>query len=359
MKLYYITRVSIPAQSAQSIQITAMCKAFFRQKVGFKFISPESAGNVNLAEEFDWEKIKLSTKFKYLEFAFKSFVKTFKEKPSHVYTRDIVIAYLLSFLKIKVIYEAHKEPMSKTASLFMALLVNKNNFFLVTISKALKNYYIESYSFKDDKVLSCHDGVFLEKYDKLADIPKKQLRQELNLPIDKIIVMHTGSMYKGNDAMLFESVVDNFEDILFVQVGGSVRDLKKYKKLYKLFNNIIFIPHQNNDILVKYQMSADLLFYALARENALWWCTSPLKIFEYMATGIPILGSNIGSVSEVLNNSNSITFDPEDEKTIIKGVNTFLNDREFAIERAGIALNNVKKKYTWRKRVIDITDFMK
>ena len=212
MKLYYITRVSIPAQSAQSIQITAMCKAFFRQKVGFKFISPESAGNVNLAEEFDWEKIKLSTKFKYLEFAFKSFVKTFKEKPSHVYTRDIVIAYLLSFLKIKVIYEAHKEPMSKTASLFMALLVNKNNFFLVTISKALKNYYIESYSFKDDKVLSCHDGVFLEKYDKLADIPKKQLRQELNLPIDKIIVMHTGSMYKGNDAMLFESVVNNFED---------------------------------------------------------------------------------------------------------------------------------------------------
>ncbi len=359
MKLHYITRVNIPSQSAQSIQITAMCKAFFRQKVDFKFISPENTSNTYLEEEFDWERTKLNTKFKYLEFAFKSFIKAFKEKPSHVYTRDIVIAYLVSFLNIKVIYESHKEPMSKIASLLMTLLAGKNNFFLVTISKALKDFYIENYSFKGDKVLSCHDGVFLDKYDKLIGVPKKQLRQELNLPIDKIIVMHTGSMYKGNDAMLFESVVDNFEDILFVQVGGSEGDLKKYKEFYKLFNNIIFIPHQNNDILVKYQMSADLLFYALTKENALWWCTSPLKIFEYMATGVTIIASNIGSISEILNDKNSISFSPDESKSIVIGINYFLNNRSLAIKKAQQALNDVKFNFTWEKRAIKILNFIK
>jgi glycosyltransferase involved in cell wall biosynthesis len=359
VKLYYITRVNIPSQSAQSIQITAMCKAFFRQKIDFRFISPENTMNIYLEDEFDWERIKLITKFKHLEFAFKSFIKAFKEKPSHVYTRDIVIAYLVSFLNIKVIYESHKEPMSKTASLLMTFLATKNNFFLVTISKALKDFYVENYSFKDDKLLSCHDGVFLDKYNKLKGTPKKQLRRELNLPIDKVIVMHTGSMYKGNDAMLFESVIDNFKDILFVQVGGSEGDLKKYKEYYKLFNNIIFIPHQSNDILVRYQMSADLLFYALTKENALWWCTSPLKIFEYMATGITIIASNIGSISEILNDTNSISFSPDESKSIVIGINYFLNNRSLAIKKSQQAFNDVKFNFTWERRAIKILSFIK
>lgn len=32
------------------------------------------------------------------------------------------------------------------------------------------------------------------------------LKKKLELPLDKIIVMHTGSLYKGNDALLFEKV---------------------------------------------------------------------------------------------------------------------------------------------------------
>ena len=358
MKLYYITRVNIPSGAAQSVQITAMCEAFNNEGVEFKLISTQNNENQELQKNFLWDRIELNLRFKYLKFVIKSFIKVRKEKPTHIFTRDIVVAFLLSFLNIKVVYEAHKEPKTKTASFMINFLKTKQNFFLVTISKALKSYYLSEYKYDNKKVLDCHDAVFFEKYDKYRNLSKMTLRRELKLPLQKTIIMHTGSLYKGNDAKLFKVVVDNFKDVLFVQVGGSESDIKKYQIYYKNNDNILFIAHQKHDSIVKYQMSADLLFYSLTKENELWWCTSPLKLFEYLATGVPILGSNIGSISEILDENNSILFNPEEEQSIVDGVNIFLNKKSAVQRKALQAKMDAQEKHTWQKRAGKILEFI-
>jgi glycosyltransferase involved in cell wall biosynthesis len=171
--------------------------------------------------------------------------------------------------------------------------------------------------------------------------------------------MHTGGLHKGNDAKLFKAVVDNFKDVVFVQVGGEKSDVAKYKKYYQSYSNILFIERQDRENIVKYQMSADILFYALTRQNKLWKFTSPLKVFEYMATGVPILGSSIGSVKEVLNNQNSIPFSPEDESSIIDGVNFFLRDKSRAEQVSHKALMEVRGQYSWEARVKNIIHFLR
>jgi len=359
MKLYYATRVSIPSSAAQSVQIDAMCEAFGKQNIEFKLISTSSKYNVNLQKEFFWDKIKVNSRFKYLEFSVKSFFKVVKEKPNCIFTRDIIIAFILSFLNLKVMYEVHKEPKTIIASLILKYLKYKDNFYLMSISRALKDYYIEEYHFNSNKILDYHDGVFIEKYNKYRDISKNDLRENLGLAQDKTIIMHTGSLYKGNDAKLFKTVVDNFKEILFVQVGGNKSDISKYKEFYKSNKNIVFIGHQSHEDIIKYQMSADLLFYALTKSNNLWKFTSPLKLFEYMATGIPILGSNIGSVGEVLTSKNAIIFHPEDNKSIIDGVRYFLENKKKCEILAQNALKDIESKYTWEKRVENILEFIK
>ena len=358
MKLFYITRVNIPSNAAQSVQIRSMCIAFSSLIDEFKLISTHNDENKELEKNFLWDKIKLNSKFNYLEFAIKSFLKVRKENPTHIFTRDIVVAFVISFLNIKVSYEAHKEPKTKTANFIIKHLKTKQNFFLITISKALKDYYLAEYNYDNKKVLDCHDAVFFEKYDKYRDITKSKLREELNLPLEKLIVMHTGSLYKGNDAKLFKVIVDNFKEILFVQVGGSESDIRKYQIYYKNNNNILFIAHQKHDSIVKYQMSADLLFYSLTKENELWWCTSPLKLFEYLATGIPVLGSNIGSISEILDENNSILFNPEEEQSIVDGVNIFLNKKSAVQRKALQAKMDAQEKHTWQKRAGKILEFI-
>jgi glycosyltransferase involved in cell wall biosynthesis len=351
MILHYITRVNIPSLTAQSIQISAMCNVFDNKLANFKLVSAFNKQNNVLDKEFEWKRIKINTRFRYLEFTLKAFFHSIKEKPTHVYTRDIFVAFILSFLNLKIIYEAHKEPKGKIAFFLCFLLCKRSNFRIVSISQALSTYLVGKFNIKQEFILTAHDGVFIEKYDNLRAVPQKLLRKELSLPLDKIIVLHSGSLYKGNDAKLFKSVISNFHDILFVQVGGSSEDIVRYKQYYREFKNILFIPYQSNEKVMKFQMSADLLFYALTKENDLWWCTSPLKIFEYMATNIPMIASNIGSVSEILNNKNSILFDPENEDTIINGINFFLYKKNTAKSKAKIALNDVKEKFTWNQRV--------
>lgn len=358
MKLYYITRVQIPSGAAQSVQISSMCEAFNKENISFKLISTLNEKNLKEKKSFSWEKIKLNTKFRYLEFVLKSLKYVYKGKPTHIYTRDIVVAYIFSFFNIKIVYEAHKEPRTKTANIIIKRLRKKDNFLLITISKALKNFYLKDYNYSNEKVFDYHDAVFIDKYDEIRKIQKSEIRKELSLPINKTIVMHTGSLYPGRGAEHFETIIKKFPNILFVQVGGTKEDIEKYKSQYKIYSNIIFIEHQNNEILIKYQISSDLLFYPMTKNTATYWCCSPMKIFEYMATGVPILSSNVGSVSEVLNNKNSIPFNPDIEETIIDGINDFLKNNNELKEKTTTALNDVREKYTWEKRVKEIIKFL-
>lgn len=238
MNLYYITRVNIPSQAAQSIQISSMCEAFNNEKIEFKLISTLNRENINLQKKFNWDKIKLVTRFKYLEFVVKSFFRVLKEKPTHIFTRDIVVGFLLSFLNVKVAYEAHKEPKTKTAHIMIKLLKNKKNFKLITISNALKKYYIKEYNYLDKKIFDYHDAVFIEKYDIYRNVSKKDLRKELGLPLEKTIVIHTGSLYPGRGAEHFETIIKHFKEILFVQVGGTSFNIKNQYKNCLYFSSI-------------------------------------------------------------------------------------------------------------------------
>jgi glycosyltransferase involved in cell wall biosynthesis len=357
MKLFYITRVNIPSTAAQSVQIYSMSKAFDKQISNFKLISPLNNKNKNLNTSFNWDKIYLKTRFKYLEVLMRSFPKVIKEKPTHIFTRDIFIAFIFSFFNIKVIYEVHKEPKTKTAYFLLKFLRFKNNFLLIAISKALENYYLK-FGYKKEKLFHYHDGVFIENYDKIRNISKENLRKKLNLPVDKTIVMHTGSLYEGRGAELFEVIIKNFPEIYFVQVGGSKKYIDKWRNYYKNYNNIQIIGHQDNDTLIKYQMSADLLFLPMTKNNPIWWCTSPMKLFEYMATGIPVLASNVGSVGEVLTDRNAIIFNPDKLQSIIDGINYFLSNRDESLKKAKNALQDIREKFIWDKRVEKILEFI-
>lgn len=358
MKLFYITRVNIPSHAAQSVQISSMCEAFSMQNIAFKLISPMNQENEHLEKTFEWIKLPVNGSWKYLEILFKSMKAVLQERPTHIYTRDIAIAWFYSFFNITSIYEAHKEPKSFTARIMLKTLRRKNNFYLITISNALKDFYINRYNFSAEKILAYHDAVFIEKYDALRNIPKNKLRLELNLPTKKLIVMHTGSLYEGRGAELFEVILKHFNNIHFIQVGGTENDIKKWKEYYAYYDNIQFVKHQPNDLLIKYQMSADLLFYPITKKTSTWWCCSPMKIFEYMATGVPIIASNIGSVGEVLTQRNTFPFDPENHQTIIDALETFLNDQTLAKTVSTNALNDIELHFTWGKRAKCIIDFI-
>ena len=84
--------------------------------------------------------------------------------------------------------------------------------------------------------------------------------------------------------------------------------------------------------------------------------TSPLKLFEYMAAGKPIVATGVPSVLEILRpGENSVVTPPDDEEEFIRVLQLVLRDSELCARISQRARSDAIE-YTWEKRVSKIID---
>ena len=77
--------------------------------------------------------------------------------------------------------------------------------------------------------------------------------------------------------------------------------------------------------------------------------TSPLKLFEYMASKRPIIASDLPSLSDVLNESNALLIEPDNPERIAEAIKNVLKDSNFSVKISNQAFQDVQH-YSWRKR---------
>jgi glycosyltransferase involved in cell wall biosynthesis len=78
--------------------------------------------------------------------------------------------------------------------------------------------------------------------------------------------------------------------------------------------------------------------------------TSPLKLFEYMASGRPIVASDLPSIREVLTDErNALLVAPGNPPALTAAIRRLMEDRALGARLARQALDDVRA-YTWEKR---------
>ncbi|NJA05725.1 glycosyltransferase family 4 protein [Methylococcaceae bacterium WWC4] len=273
-------------------------------------------------------------------------------------TRDIAIALTVVLLGVRAVYEVHSEPAGKLPAAMFRWLAKRSNFKLVCISRALFDYYGDRFGIPESRRQVAHSGVFPELYLPLRLLGKTALRKKLGLPADRLVIVHSGSLYKGG-AELFGELAGAHQQALLIHLGGKTEECEAWAAHYldRGFSNLRFIPHQPAETVREYQVAADLLFYVSTKKSPIYWCTSPLKLFEYMASGTPVLGCRLGSVSEAFDDSLGFCFDPDDPESIRAGFETFLREPAAAAERAANALAAAEQRYSWHRRAEAILKF--
>ena len=84
--------------------------------------------------------------------------------------------------------------------------------------------------------------------------------------------------------------------------------------------------------------------------------TSPLKLFEYMAAGKPIVATGVPPVLEILRpGENSVITPPDDEEEFVRVLGLVLADSELRA-RISEGARSDAAEYTWEKRVEKIID---
>jgi glycosyltransferase involved in cell wall biosynthesis len=87
--------------------------------------------------------------------------------------------------------------------------------------------------------------------------------------------------------------------------------------------------------------------------------TSPLKLFEYMAAGIPIVASDLPSMREILNPGiNAVLVKPDDPEALALGIRALLADRKLADQLSRQASADAAQ-YSWMNRGKRIISFLR
>lgn len=372
MKIIYIVNTRIPTEKAHGYQISRVCSGLAKQNYEVELWLPyrnlETDKNIfeyyNLPVNFTVKKLgffdffkleklltsKISFLLQSLYFSLVVFLEKISlPKDTIIITRNPEIVWLLGN-NFKVFYNAHNWP--KKFNLLIWLVKKSKG--IICNSKGTESKFKQS-GFKN--TIALPNGVDLEYFDFVGD--KNNLRQELGLPIKDKIIMYTGHLYdwKGIDVLIEAAFLNNDSSIKFVIVGGTKGDVEKYRQIIfkKDLSNVILVGHVQKNIIPKYLKSADFLILPnipINEESEKY--TSPIKLFEYMASGVPIIASCLPSITEVLNKENSILIEPGDSLAI----NKIINSEENFISLANHAKKDVLN-YTWDVHLGKLIKFLK
>ena len=177
------------------------------------------------------------------------------------------------------------------------------------------------------------------------------------------LLVYAGHLYpwKGVDVIVHS--LQFLSKVRLVIVGGvpSEDDLGRLQELARALGvqkRITFtglVPRKRVPSLLA---DGDVLVLPTLAVGSLGNYTSPLKLFEYMASGKPIVASNIPAIREVLTDEhNAVLVEPGDGEALGRGIKRVISDQGFAGRIARRAFDEATN-YSWSQRAEQVMDLL-
>ena len=258
-----------------------------------------------------------------------------------VISQDEWILLWCRMLSIPFVYEVHNGRDN-----IAARIAAKHSLFLVANSEGTRNFYVRQ-GIEKANILVCPNGVDIDRFN--ISLSQQEARAKLHFPSDKKIVLYTGHLYdwKGADT-LAASAAFLSEDIEIVFVGGTEKNVASFTTTFAHLPQINIRGHQPSGEIPKYLRAADILVLPNARIGESEQFTSPMKLFEYMAAGKPIVASDLPSVREILTEKEAFFFTPGDVESLARTIVSVLAEPENASQKSANA-HEKAQMYTWNR----------
>lgn len=367
MKIIAISGSAIPSTTANSVQTMKAVHALAELGNDVELIVPlENARSAERAWEYLAEHYGLKTHFKisYLPsssrklFFYTAVRQAKKQQPDLLYVWPIQSAVLGLLFDLPVVLEVHDLPSGRGGPFWFRYFRDlKGKKTVSVITKALHELLIDNYGkgMSDLNVVIAPNGVELERFERLPD--PIQARTQLGFAEAKTILC-AGHLYQGRGVELFIELAQTFEKngYRFVWVGGNKKEVALWKEASAGLTNIEFVGFVPNAQLPLYQAAADILLMPYGTKISIssgmgnsGKIASPMKMFEYLATGRPIISSDLPVFREVLNAENAVLCPPGDLSAWAREIERLLGDPEMRANYSKSA-KNAAKFYSWTER---------
>tara|TARA_B100000965_G_scaffold387574_1_gene391138 strand:- start:255 stop:1370 length:1116 start_codon:yes stop_codon:yes gene_type:complete len=360
MRIGYIFNSSLPSSNPGSLQVIKTCEALIKHNNQVDLITPNTGLNVSIKNFYNLKKIptihklKIFRQFpigvKYYLFSIFAVLYSIKFKFDIIITRNPFTLFVLCLLKKKAIVEFHHDfSVESRIVRFLfykfKILNNKNIIKIIAITENVKKFLIKDFKIDPNRIEVIASATDLKfKFFKLKN--KKKLN-----------VGYFGSLEqgKGSDFVCKLSKLDTKNN--YFVYGGSIEKVKSIKNNYNNIN-LTISSYKPYGELSKYISTMDILLMpsnkniikATGGVGNLSKFTSPLKLFDYLASGKLIITSKLNVINDIIkNNVNCIMIENLKPINWLKEINSVLLNLK-KINRLKKGAFNLSKKYTYYKR---------
>jgi glycosyltransferase involved in cell wall biosynthesis len=368
MKMIYFQFARMPTELAHGVQIAHMCQAFAQAGLEVELVLPRR-NNALQQDIFTFYGVAPTFSVTYLpvldfvgrsrwgyylsDLSFLLAVKwyTWGKKIDLFYTRDILAGWLFS----GHVLELHALP-SRVGKVAAWLWKRASAWVVKTsyIRQALQDAGVAG-----ERVYVAKNGVDLQAFARLPS--KSEARNQLGLSREGLIVMYVGSFFvhawKGVDVLLDAQRMLP-ENVQVVLVGGAPAEVARVAASYPN-QNVRAFSHVPNKEVPLWLRAADVLVLPNKKGyEESERCTSPLKLFEYLASGVPVVASDLPSIREIVSREEVRFVEPNDPQALASGIQELLANGDLAARQVAAAQQKVQA-YSWDGQVAGILEHVR
>jgi glycosyltransferase involved in cell wall biosynthesis len=279
-----------------------------------------------------------------------------KEKPDIIHinsSKGTVLAALAGkMIKTKVIYTVHGSVFMASFPwlirkfwLWIEKIFSRFKDKIITVSEFDRELWLKHKIVPSEKIVTIHNG--LGPKDTKTSIQKLELLKILNLKssTNYKIVGTIAHLYpeKGIEYLIEAAKILNHElritnyELIFIVIGEGAerKKLEKLIRKYRLENNFFLLGEIKE--ASRYLETFDIFVLPSVKEGF------PYTVLEALAAGTPIIASQIGGVSEIIENKkNGLLIPKEDPQVLAQKIFFLINNPEIAQRLTEKAKESIK-----------------
>jgi glycosyltransferase involved in cell wall biosynthesis len=222
---------------------------------------------------------------------------------------------------------------------------------IIAVTPGIKTNLESAYQIPGEKIIVVSNGANTSLFKPLE---QNACRKELGLEYRTPYLCFVGNLapWQGVEYLVKAAplILSRYPECRFLIVGDGVmkNELLSLSKELGIADRFIFTGVVAYDHVPVYINASDICIapFILARNAKIG--LSPLKLYEYMACGKPVIASSISGVADALEASEGgISVPPENPEALAEAISELLENRELGVKMGSKGLSYVTENYSW------------
>lgn len=379
MRFHYISPSTLPSRAANSVHVVWQCDALCRSGAEVTLYAkrtlpeaPQLEAELRSVYGVDHPALHLDTIYSNSRYGnslriANHAVRAIRRagRNDAILSRNLYAAFLLAVLhRIPLLFETHQLETGFRKWMQRAI-IRCPWVTTIVISEHLAKYLAEHHGMEPHRTLVLHDAAPAG----ISPVPTAERRATLCALVPeaqgtwKQVCGYFGHLYPGRGIEIVEAIAAARKDCLFLVYGGTETDIA-VRRASNRQANLAFMGHVPHPVARDLMRMVDILLMpyqesvsigVTGHDTARWM--SPMKMFEYLGAGVPIISSDLPVLREVLlDGENCLLARPSDIDSWLAALDRIAGNPELAARIGSNAHDLYQRQHTWTRRAEKIID---